>query len=147
VGCASDQNLEAIADLKISANGTARIEETHEWTLGGCRNNCQNQEEWDPHNSPIRVHSTRAMYWPRIPAGSRQGFTDDPAGRQCSFWSSDSVLGNRPVSPPALPISPDNAPGRAGVTTVWFGSFDSLANQPNGPPVSGNAVYRPQTSD
>jgi len=74
-GCASDQNLEAIADLKISANGTARIEETHEWTLGGCRNNSQNQEEWDPHNSPIRVHSNRAMYWPRIPAGSRAAFT------------------------------------------------------------------------
>ena len=73
-GCASDQNLEAIADLKISANGTARIEETHEWTLGGCRNNSQNQEEWDPHNSPIRVHSNRAMYWPRIPAGSRAAF-------------------------------------------------------------------------
>src|ERR1035441_6488785 len=30
-----------------------------------------------------------------------------PAGRQCSFWSSDGVLGNRPVPPPALPISPD----------------------------------------
>src|ERR1017187_8371917 len=64
-----------------------------------------------------------------------------PAGRQCSFWSSDGVLGNRPVPPPALPISPDIVPQRAGVTTVWFGSFDSLANQPNGPPVSGNAVY------
>jgi YopX protein len=33
------------------------------------------------------------------------------SGRQCSFWSSDSVLGNRPVSPPALPISPDIARG------------------------------------
>src|ERR1035437_5093607 len=32
-----------------------------------------------------------------------------PAGRQCSFWSSDGVLGNRPVPPPALPISPDIA--------------------------------------
>src|ERR1019366_3383672 len=41
-----------------------------------------------------------------------------------------------------LPISPDIVPQRAGVTTVWFGSFDSLANQPNGPPVSGNAVER-----
>src|ERR1039458_8154485 len=65
-----------------------------------------------------------------------------PAARQCSFWSSDGVLGNRPVPPPALPISPDIVPQRAGVTTVWFGSFDSLANQPNGPPVSGNAVER-----
>src|ERR1035438_10791786 len=35
-----------------------------------------------------------------------------PAGRQCSFWSSDGVLGNRPVPPPALPISPDIAPMR-----------------------------------
>src|ERR1039457_3888799 len=65
------------------------------------------------------------------------------AGRQCSFWSSDDVLGNRPVPPPALPISPDIVPQRAGVTTVWFGSFDGLANQPNGPPVSGNAVFCP----
>src|ERR1035441_8225216 len=32
-----------------------------------------------------------------------------PAARQCSFWSSDGVLGNRPVPPPALPISPVNA--------------------------------------
>src|ERR1039458_4978293 len=31
-------------------------------------------------------------------------------GRQCSLWSSDGVLGNRPVPPPALPISPVNAP-------------------------------------
>ena len=59
VGCASDQNLEAIADLKISANGPVCIEETHEWTLGGCRNNRQNQKEWDRHKSPIRAHSIR----------------------------------------------------------------------------------------
>src|ERR1035441_536596 len=37
-----------------------------------------------------------------------------PAGRQCSFWSSDGALGNRPVPPPALPISPDNAPEKFG---------------------------------
>ncbi len=67
VGRTSNQNLETIADLKISANGAARIEETHEWTLSGCRNNGQNQEEWDPHNAPIRLHSSTALYWLWIP--------------------------------------------------------------------------------
>ena len=56
---------------------------------------------------------------------------------------SDSRIWLRLVGSPAarrLPIFVDIVPHRAGVTTVWFGSFDSLANQPNGPPVSGNAV-------
>jgi hypothetical protein len=82
--------------------------------------------------------SRHAADYPLVVA---KGLLMIPAGRQCSFWSSDGALGNRPVPPPALPISPDIVPQRAGVTTVWFGSFDSLANQPNGPPVSGNAVF------
>src|ERR1019366_4754190 len=61
----------------------------------------------------------------------RKGFTDDPAGRQCSFWSSDSVLGNRPVSPPALPISPDIASQEAAICRLirvirWVGDVTSI---------------------
>src|ERR1039457_3461967 len=59
------------------------------------------------------------------------GFLMIPAGRQCSFWSSDGVLGNRPVPPPALPISPDIAPQEAR-SAVRLGSFGGLAtSQPS----------------
>src|ERR1017187_5578613 len=54
-----------------------------------------------------------------------------PAGRRCSFWSSDGVLGNRPVPPPALPISPDIAPQEAR-SAVRLGSSGGLAtSQPS----------------
>src|ERR1019366_1808738 len=50
-----------------------------------------------------------------------------PAGRQCSFWSSDDVLGNRPVPPPVLPISPVNAVGPFALVKPIFRVADNPA--------------------
>src|SRR5260370_32101857 len=46
---------------------------------------------------PIRVHFTRAMYWPRIPAGSREVFTD-VYDLRLVLRSDHGVLGSNPSS-------------------------------------------------
>ena len=53
---------------------------------------------------------------PRVVA---KGLLMIPAGRQRSFWSNDGALGNRPVPPPVLPISPDIA-SRQKRPGLWF---------------------------
>jgi len=62
-----------------------------------------------------------------------------PAGRQCSFWSSDGVLGNRPVPPPALPILPG--------MWKWCGAAgDTGAQQLSGQPIDYAQVAREKRS-
>ena len=67
-----------------------------------------------------------------------------PAGRQCSFWSSDGVLGNRPVPPPALPISPDNAVYKAELRQLFQECqvAGSRVGHPPEVPVTDEASFR-----
>jgi hypothetical protein len=74
--------------------------------------------------SVCEIPKARFILLPEWHPGNRsclvaKGLLMIPAGRQCSFWSSDGVLGNRPVPPPALPISPVNARRAAPVPTSF----------------------------
>src|ERR1039458_10178066 len=70
-----------------------------------------NQSRETPGSTPCsdnNVTAASGQYMDHPPKVAK-GLLMIPAGRQCSLWSSDGALGNRPVPPPALPISPDIA--------------------------------------
>src|ERR1039458_7110713 len=93
-----------------------------------------NQSRETPGSTPCsdnNVTAASGQYMDHPPKVAK-GLLMIPAGRQCSFWSSDGALGNRPVPPPALPISPDIAPQEAR-SAVRLGSFGGLAtSRPSG---------------
>src|SRR5207249_2673724 len=48
-----------------------------------------------------------------LPAAGRQGFSNDPSGRNGLYWSSDVVLGNSPGDPALHLATPPGVPAEA----------------------------------